>query len=42
MQWLERYRLKLYIHNSIWIFPSLSIIVALVVAALTRIESALG
>ncbi|HJX93625.1 MAG TPA: DUF2254 domain-containing protein [Pyrinomonadaceae bacterium] len=43
MNWLERYRFKLYIHNSIWIFPSLSIIVALVVAALlTRIESALG
>ena len=43
MNWLERYRLKLYIHNSIWIFPSLSIIVALVVAALlTRIESAFG
>jgi uncharacterized membrane protein len=43
MNWLERYRLKLYIHNSIWIFPSLSIIVALLVAALlTRIESAFG
>ena len=43
MSWLERYRFRLYVRNSIWIFPSLSIIVALVTAtALTRIEKALG
>jgi uncharacterized membrane protein len=43
MSWLARYRLKLYVLNSIWIFPSLSIILALLtVALLSRIDRALG
>jgi uncharacterized membrane protein len=43
MNWVKRYRIKLYIRNSIWIFPALSIAGALLaVALLNRIESALG
>jgi uncharacterized membrane protein len=43
MSWLTRYRLKLYFRNSIWIFPVLSIAVALItVAVLNRVERALG
>lgn len=43
MNWVTRYRLKLYIRNSIWIFPVLSIAAALLsVALLNRIELALG
>ena len=43
MTWLRRYRFGLYVRNSLWILPTLSIIVALVcVAVLTRIELAVG
>ncbi len=43
MSWLDRYRLKLYVRNSIWIFPALSIAVGLVaVLLLNRIDRALG
>lgn len=43
MNWLARYRFKLYVLNSIWIFPSLSIILALLtVVLLSRIDRALG
>jgi uncharacterized membrane protein len=43
MSWLTRYRVKLYVHNSIWIFPSLSIILGLLtVIVLNRIDRALG
>jgi len=43
MNWVTRYRIKLYIRNSIWIFPVLSIAAALfIVALLNRIEFALG
>ena len=43
MTWLTRFRLRLYIRNSIWIFPVLSIVLALiVVAVLNRIERAFG
>lgn len=43
MSWLTRYRLKLYFRHSIWIFPVLSIAVALItVAVLNRVERALG
>lgn len=43
MSWLTRYRLKLYFRNAIWIFPVLSIALALItVAVLNRIERALG
>lgn len=43
MSWLTRYRLQLYCRNSIWIFPVLSIVLALIsVALLNRIERAYG
>ncbi|HSD46737.1 MAG TPA: DUF2254 family protein, partial [Pyrinomonadaceae bacterium] len=43
MNWVTRYRLKLYVRNSIWIFPALSIAAALLaVTLLNRIEFALG
>ena len=43
MSWLDRYRLKLYLRNSIWILPAVSILVGLVaVWVLNRTERALG
>src|SRR5262245_27747777 len=43
MTWLQRYHLKRYIRDSIWIFPALSIILGLVtVALLSRLEHAMG
>lgn len=43
MSWLDRYRLKLYVRNSIWIFPALSIVLGLLaVTLLNRIDHALG
>jgi uncharacterized membrane protein len=43
MNWLRRYRIRLYVRNSLWILPTLSIVVALLaVALLARIEAALG
>src|SRR5215213_3420826 len=43
MSWLRRYRLRLYLHNSIWVLPALSIVGGLVtVAFLSRLERALG
>ena len=43
MNWLQRYRIRLYLRNSLWILPALSIPVALVtVALLTRYERAIG
>src|ERR1044072_5400410 len=43
MNWLLRYRIKLYINNSIWLFPVVSIAVALVAAKfMTQYENALG
>lgn len=43
MSWLDRYRFKLYVRNSIWIFPVLSIFAGLItVVLLNRIEVALG
>ena len=43
MSWLDRYRLKLYVRNSIWIFPALSIGAGLIaVTLLNRIDLALG
>jgi uncharacterized membrane protein len=43
MNWNKRYRIKLYVHHSIWIFPVLSIAAALIaVAILNRIELALN
>jgi len=43
MSWLDRHRLKLYLRNSIWVFPVLSIVAGLLaVALLNRIDRALG
>jgi uncharacterized membrane protein len=43
MSWLDRYRLRLYLRNSIWIIPALSIIAGLMtVVLLNRVERALG
>jgi len=43
MNWLQRYRLRLYVRNSLWILPALSIVAALVsVSLLTRYERAVG
>ncbi len=43
MNWLQRYRFRLYIRNSLWILPALSIPVALFsVSLLSRYERAIG
>lgn len=43
MSWLDRHRLKLYVRNSIWVFPVVNIAAGLVaVALLNRIDHALG
>jgi uncharacterized membrane protein len=43
MSWLDRHGLKLYVRNSIWVFPVLSIAAGLAaVALLNRIDRALG
>src|ERR1044072_4929147 len=43
MSWLDRHRLNLYVRNSIWVFPVLSIFAGLLVVALfNRIDRALG
>lgn len=34
MSWLDRHRLKLYVRNSIWIFPALNILAGLIAVAL--------
>ena len=43
MNWRQRYHIKLYIRNSLWILPSLSIAFAMVsVSLLTRYELSIG
>lgn len=43
MSWLDRHRLKLYVRNSIWIFPAFSIVAGLIaVALLTPVDRAFG
>ena len=43
MSWRHRHRLKLYVRNSIWVFPVVSIFVGLLtVALINRIDRALG
>jgi uncharacterized membrane protein len=43
MTWLQRYRIRHYVGNSIWVFPVLSTLVAIaVVRLLHRIEKDLG
>src|SRR5262245_27287152 len=43
MNWVDRYRFKLYIRNSIWVFPVVSIAAGmLAVILLNRIDRAMG
>jgi uncharacterized membrane protein len=43
MSWLRRYRIQLYLRNSIWVFPALSIVAGLAaVRLLTGLDRALG
>jgi uncharacterized membrane protein len=43
MSWSNKYRQKLYVHNSIWIFPVLSIVAGLIAVRLfNRLDQALG
>ena len=43
MKWVTRHRIRLYIRNSLWILPALSVLLALLaVAGITRVERALG
>lgn len=43
MSWLARHRLRLYLRNSIWVFPVVGIIAGLLaVALLNRVDRALG
>lgn len=43
MSWVQQHRIRLYVRNSIWILPSLSVVAALVaIALLTRVDRAMG
>jgi uncharacterized membrane protein len=43
MSWLSRHRLKLYIRNTIWVFPAFSIVAGLIaVALLNAVDRAFG
>src|SRR5262249_42546556 len=43
MSWLQRYRIRYYFHNSIWLLPVLSALAAIVIVrVLHRIEQELG
>ena len=43
MTWLQRYRIRLYLRNSIWVLPALSIVAALLaVTVVIRIDQAFG
>src|ERR1044072_7163500 len=43
MSWLRRYRIRLYVRNSIWLFTALSIVAGLAgVALLSRVDRAFG
>src|ERR1044072_7069506 len=43
MNWLHQYRLRLYLRDSIWLFPVLGIGIALVIVALLdRLERTMG
>jgi uncharacterized membrane protein len=43
MSWLQRYRIRLYLRNSIWIFPALSIVAGLLtVRLLSHIDRTFG
>src|SRR5437763_10811300 len=43
MTWLQRYRLRHYLRNSIWVYPMFALVVGFMLAqALLRLEAALG
>lgn len=43
MSWLQRYHVRLYLRNSIWLLPAFSIVLALAsVALISRIDQSLG
>jgi uncharacterized membrane protein len=43
MNWLQRYRIRLYLRNSIWVLPAFGIVAALLaVALLVRIDETFG
>lgn len=43
MNWRQRYRLQLYLRNSLWVLPALSIVLAMIsVTLLTRYENSIG
>src|SRR5215813_11019729 len=43
MSWLQRYQIRLYLRNSIWILPAIAIVAAIVsVALVTRIDRSFG
>lgn len=43
MSWLQRYHLRLYLRNSIWLLPAFSIVLALAsVAVVTRVDRSYG
>ena len=43
MNWLTRYRLRLFVRNSFWLFPTISIVAGVaLVALLSRLETDLG
>jgi len=43
MSWLTHHRIRLYVLNSIWLLPAVSIVAGLAsVALLTRIDRAFG
>jgi len=43
MTWLQRYKLRLYIRSSFWLFPALSVFAGLIIAAIvSRLENEFG
>ena len=43
MNWLQRYRIRLYLRNSIWLFPAISILPGIAAASLLiRVERSFG
>ena len=43
MSWLQRYRIQLFVRNSLWLSPALAIVAALIsVSVITRFERAAG
>lgn len=43
MNWRNRYRVQLYLRNSLWVLPAISIVLAMIsVSVLTRYETSIG